>query len=393
MQSDDYYDFENTEPEDESEGIGDFFEQESEDDADLDQQEEIIIRQSDKEEIARIAKSLSAGGQLTQKDYEIFKLFASDSIKSILFKRGQKINATELEEMIHESITSFWQHIDKNRGVVIENAPGYFYKVCQSIIYKIKVKQPNSVYFNFRSNFIKTLKKLEIEKKILSYKEKRAATSEKLRIPDRSDDISPRSAAAEFEANLLIQEERWTAGRKLELEALMLHILNRITGSITVSQLEKCVADRIYIKQDFKITISPTDSRPAEEDEKIQNTPEDPDQSPEEYFDPDIDIYFQKFREDLEAKIYELAGSKKIARKVLKAWHYYTFQDKTLEEVAEKFGYAGASGAEEGVKNQTNQTLMKYIQNKLDKMAPESKHRELMQEIIMNDLDRIIPGL
>lgn len=390
IQNEDYED-DNFGQDDDSEAIGDFFEREQENDGEYDQPEEIIISKSEKEEVNRIAKSLSNGVQLSPKDYEILKLFASNSITSILIKRGQKINSDELADMVQNSINSFWQHIDTHRGEVLENAPGYFYTVCQSIIYKIKVAESNKVYALFRRRFIQTVKKLENEQKIHSDKEKRAATPEKLKIPDGADDISHRSAAAEFEVKRLIQEERWTTERMSELEELLLHILNRITGSITMSQLEKCIADRIYLKQDFIITISPTGSRSSEDE--TRDEPAEPTTLPEEYSEPETDIYFQRFREELEAKIYELAASKKVAKKVLKVWHCYNFQHNTLEEVAEKFGYAGASGAGDAVKNSLIDRLYKYIKTELDKIKADSQTRETMMQIIMNDLDQIIPGL
>lgn len=392
IQNDDY-DYENSGQNDDLEDFGDFFEQESDDDASNDQTELIIISKSDKTEVDRIAKSLSAGGSLSPNDYAILKRFATYCLQSILLNRGQKINRAALGDMIQDSITSFWQHITTHHGEVLDNAAGYIYTVCRSVIYKIKVAQPNKVYDLFRRRFTETIKKLENEGKIHSHKEKRAATPEKLRVSDGIDDISPRSVAAEFDTNLLIKEEQWTTERMLELENLLLYILNRIEGSITVSQLEKCIADRIYIKQDAKISINPTDRASGENEVEDRQEHAVLSTLPEEYSDPDSDIYFQKFREELEDKIHEIAGSKKVAKKVLKAWHYYNFEEKTFEEVAEKFGYAGASGAETAVKNQCNDILNKYIHNKLDKIALGNKHREIMEEIIMNDLDRIIPGL
>ncbi len=393
MQNDDY-DYENSDQNDDLEDIGDFLEQESDDDASYGQPEEgIVISKSDKAEVDRIAKSLSAGVQLSPKDYKMLEQFATYCLQSILNNRGQKINRADRMDMIQDSITSFWQHITTHRGEVLENASGYFYTVCQSVIYKIKVAQPNKVYALFRRRFTETIKKLENERKIHSHKEKRAATHEKLRVSDGIDDISPRSVAAEFDINLLIKEDKWTTERMLELENLLLHILNRISGSITVGQLEKCIADRIYIKQDVKISINPTDGASGENEEEDRQEQAVLSTLPDEYSDPDTDIYFQKFREELEEKIYKIADSKKVAKKMLKAWHYYNFEKKTLEEVAEKFGYASASGAEMAVKNQCNDILNKYIHNKLDKIALGNNHREMMEEIIMNDLDRIIPGL
>ncbi|MCK6613555.1 MAG: hypothetical protein L6Q47_04910 [Ignavibacteriaceae bacterium] len=339
------------------------------------------------EKVIFVTRQIAAGSDLTDSHYRMLGEAAFANITSILIKRNQKFSREEIEDIAAESIVQYWQYLAGKKNAPPPKPDGYFYTICNNTIYANRVVNQSPEYAGFLRIFSATLKKLENEGKIHSHKERTASSPEKLSRNNRPDDISPEEAASEFESNLLLYEERWTKDRRSELEELILSILTTIPGSISMSELTRCVSERIYIQQNDTVTIFDD-----EEDDGSTTSPLTQTADTSELA-PDQQAEFEEAREQIKNKLHDIADSNITAAKQLKAWRSYRIKGNSMQKVAEEFGYAATSSAESAIKNGRIRALLDEAQLLIADISDEPGLVLYMREIIMVDLDRLIDGL